>query len=64
MTANEAAIRKAYQAAEDKDISGWVNCFTEDGRFTDESILECCKHSRPFSVEGAQHERAHLYQRL
>jgi ketosteroid isomerase-like protein len=38
MTANEAAIRKAYQAAEDKDVSGWVNCFTEDGTFTDESI--------------------------
>ena len=38
MTANEAAIRKAYQVAEDKDLSGWVNCFTEDGTFTDESI--------------------------
>src|SRR5882724_5082476 len=38
MTASEAAIRKAYQVAEDKDISGWVNCFTEDGTFTDESI--------------------------
>ena len=38
MTANEAAIRKAYQVAENKDISGWVNSFTEDGTFTDESI--------------------------
>ena len=38
MTANEAAIRKAYQVAENKDITGWVNCFTEDGTFTDESI--------------------------
>ena len=38
MTANEAAIRKAYQVAEDKDITGFVNCFTEDGTFTDESI--------------------------
>jgi len=38
MTANETAIRKAYQVAEDKDISGWVNCFTEDGTFTDESV--------------------------
>jgi len=35
---NEAAIRKAYQVAEDKDMVGWVNCFTEDGTFTDESI--------------------------
>src|SRR6185503_13156224 len=38
MTANEAAIRKAYQVAEDKDVAGWVNCFTEGGTFTDESI--------------------------
>src|SRR5216684_8724559 len=38
MTANEAAIRKAYHVAEKKDITGWVNCFTEDGTFTDESI--------------------------
>jgi len=38
MTANEAAIRKAYQVAEDKDVLGWVNSFTKDGIFTDESI--------------------------
>jgi len=38
MTANEAAIRKTYQVAEDKDVSGFVNCFTEGGTFTDESI--------------------------
>src|SRR6266480_5832117 len=38
MTANETAIRKAYQVAEDRDIAGWVNCFTENGTFTDESI--------------------------
>ena len=38
MTANEAAIRTAYQVAENQDIAGWVNCFTEDGTFTDESI--------------------------
>jgi len=38
MTANEAAIRKAYQVAEDKDVAGWVNSFTKDGTFTDESI--------------------------
>jgi len=38
MTASEAAIRKAYQVAEERDIAGWVNCFTEDGTFTDESI--------------------------
>jgi ketosteroid isomerase-like protein len=38
MTANEVAVRKTYQNAEDKDIAGFVNCFTEDGTFTDESI--------------------------
>ena len=38
MTANEAAIRRTYQVAEDKDITGFVSCFTEDGTFTDESI--------------------------
>ena len=32
MTANEAAIRKAYQVAENKDITAWVNCFTEPWR--------------------------------
>ena len=37
MDKNEAAIRKAYQVAEDKDLAGWVNSFTEDGTFTDES---------------------------
>ena len=38
MNANEAAVRDAYQVAERKDLAGWVNCFTEDGTFTDESI--------------------------
>jgi steroid delta-isomerase-like uncharacterized protein len=35
---NEQIIRQAYQAAEDKDLDGWVSAFTEDGTFTDESI--------------------------
>ena len=38
MTENESVIRKAYQVAEDKDVVGWVNSFTKDGTFTDESI--------------------------
>jgi hypothetical protein len=38
MNANEATVRNAYQVAERKDLAGWVNCFTEDGTFTDESI--------------------------
>ena len=35
---NEEIIRRAYQHAEDKDIEGWVNSFTRDGTFTDQSI--------------------------
>ena len=38
MNANEATVRNAYQVAERKDYAGWVNCFTEDGTFTDESL--------------------------
>lgn len=37
-TANESAIRRAYQVAEDKNVDGWVNCFAEGGTFTDQSI--------------------------
>jgi ketosteroid isomerase-like protein len=35
--ANEKAVRAAYHIAEIRDIPGWVNCFTEDGVFIDES---------------------------
>src|SRR4029077_17890306 len=38
MSPKETAVRNAYQVAEDKDIAAWVNCFTEDGTFIDESI--------------------------
>ena len=38
MTAKEAAIRNAYQVAENKDVDGCIRCFTETGTFTDESI--------------------------
>jgi ketosteroid isomerase-like protein len=38
MTANESAIRRAYQVAEHKDVAGWIKCFTDTGTFTDESI--------------------------
>ena len=37
-SANEEIIRHAYRVAEEKDIEGWVNSFTPDGTFTDESI--------------------------
>jgi steroid delta-isomerase-like uncharacterized protein len=35
---NEEIVRHAYQVAEDKDLEGFVNCFTPDGTFTDQSI--------------------------
>jgi ketosteroid isomerase-like protein len=34
----EAIVRRLYQLAEVKDISGFVDAFTEDGVFTDQSI--------------------------
>ena len=35
---NEQIVRKAYQVAEKVDIKGWVESFTSDGTFTDNSI--------------------------
>jgi ketosteroid isomerase-like protein len=35
---NEQFIRRGYHLAEEKDVSGWVACFTPDGTFTDESV--------------------------
>jgi ketosteroid isomerase-like protein len=35
---NEQIIRQAYQVAEAKDLKGWVDAFTPDGTFTDESL--------------------------
>jgi ketosteroid isomerase-like protein len=34
---NEQIIRRAYEVAERKDIKGWVECFTPDGVFIDNS---------------------------
>ncbi|MFB7719167.1 nuclear transport factor 2 family protein [Nocardia sp. NPDC056100] len=34
---NEQIIRDAYRIAEVKDLDGWLDAFTEDGTFTDES---------------------------
>ncbi|MBO1331229.1 nuclear transport factor 2 family protein [Streptomyces sp. VRA16 Mangrove soil] len=36
--ANEQFIRSAYQVAEVQDLPGWIDCFTEEGTFTDMSI--------------------------
>jgi hypothetical protein len=35
---NEQIVRKAYEVAEKVDIKGWVESFTADGTFTDNSI--------------------------
>jgi len=35
---NEQIIRQAYKIAEAKDLKGWVDAFTPDGTFTDESL--------------------------
>src|ERR1700744_4673007 len=35
---NEQIVRKAYEVAEKVEIKGWVECFTSDGTFTDNSI--------------------------
>ncbi|MGW3464314.1 nuclear transport factor 2 family protein [Streptomyces olivaceoviridis] len=35
---NEKSIRNAYQVAEAQDVAGWIDCFTENGTFTDQSV--------------------------
>jgi|KBSSwiStaDraftv2_1062776.scaffolds.fasta_scaffold818511_1 ketosteroid isomerase-like protein len=35
---NVAIVRNAYQIAERKDLEGWVDAFTSDGVFTDNSV--------------------------
>ena len=37
-TNNVAAVRNAYAVAERKDLDGWINLFTPDGEFTDNSV--------------------------
>jgi len=51
---NEQIVRRAYQVAEEKDLEGWVNCFTPDGTFTDESIGVTYQGPKelPFTVEN------------
>ena len=34
---NVAAVRNAYAVAERKDLEGWINLFTPDGVFVDNS---------------------------
>jgi SnoaL-like domain len=35
---NVAAVRNAYSVAERKDLEGWINLFTPDGVFVDNSV--------------------------
>ena len=35
---NEEFVRQAYDLAEVKDIQGWIDCFTPDGVFVDNSV--------------------------
>lgn len=35
---NVATVRNAYGVAERKDLQGWINAFTPDGVFTDNSV--------------------------
>jgi ketosteroid isomerase-like protein len=35
---NVAAVRNAYAVAERKDLKGWIDLFTPDGVFTDNSV--------------------------
>jgi ketosteroid isomerase-like protein len=35
---NVAAVRNAYAVAERKDLEGWINVFTPDGVFVDNSV--------------------------
>ena len=35
---NEEFVRQAYALAEAKDIQGWIDCFTPDGIFVDNSV--------------------------
>jgi ketosteroid isomerase-like protein len=38
MGSNEEFVRRAYEIAEAKDIEGWIDCFTPDGIFIDNSV--------------------------
>jgi ketosteroid isomerase-like protein len=38
MASNEEFVRRAYEIAEAKDIEAWIDCFTPDGIFIDNSV--------------------------
>jgi ketosteroid isomerase-like protein len=44
---NVAAVRNAYAVAERKDLEGWINLFTPDGVFVDNSVGATCRGRAP-----------------
>ena len=38
MNKNEEFVRSAYRIAEERNIQGWIDCFTPDGVFVDMSV--------------------------
>jgi len=38
MDSSEEFVRRAYDIAEARDIPGWIDCFTADGVFVDNSV--------------------------
>jgi ketosteroid isomerase-like protein len=38
MNVNEEFVRRAYAVAEEGNIAGWIDCFTPDGVFVDNSV--------------------------
>ena len=50
MTANAAAIRRTYQVAEEKNVVGWMNCFTKDGPFFFDPSKKNLSPSLPFRI--------------
>ena len=38
MNKNEEFVRSAYRIAEERDIHGWIDCFTPDGVFVEMSV--------------------------
>jgi hypothetical protein len=63
MNDKEAIVRRAYAIAEEKDIQGWIDCFTPDGVFVDQSIQVTYKGpeevAKPVGYYGAAFSDMH-----
>jgi ketosteroid isomerase-like protein len=47
---NVAAVRNAYAVAERKDLEGWINLFTPDGVFADNSVGATYRSARAWGI--------------